>query len=103
YVERELLLVARLTVAVSGGLAGLAMQQLPSRLRVVAISRAQGGHLEHPPRRDTTFAAGDRAYLIGPYRELLVALRRDAEAGVVHAGVDEPAASSRPDPEGSAP
>lgn len=83
YVERELLLVARLTVAVSGGLAGLAMQQLPARLRVVAIARADGGRLEHPPRRDTRFAPGDRAYVIGPYRELLVALRRDAEANAV--------------------
>ncbi|MDQ6783257.1 MAG: NAD-binding protein [Actinomycetota bacterium] len=83
YVERELLLVARLTVAASGGLAGLAMQELPARLRVVAIARAVGGHLEHPPRRGTRFAPGDQAYVIGPYRELLVALRRDAEADAI--------------------
>lgn len=80
YVERELLLVAGLTVASSGGLAGLAMRDLTAQIRVVALARADGGHLEHPPRRDTRFAPGDRAYLIGPYRELLVALRRDAEA-----------------------
>ncbi|MDQ2729222.1 MAG: NAD-binding protein [Actinomycetota bacterium] len=96
YVELELLLVARLTVAASGGLAGLAMQQLPARLRVVAIARADGGHLEHPPRRDTRFAPGDQAYVIGPYRELLVALRRDAEADA--ADRPEPDPDPRPAP-----
>jgi Trk K+ transport system NAD-binding subunit len=80
YVEQDLLLVARLTVAPAGGLAGLAMQDIPAQVRVVAIARAATGRLEHPPRRDTRFAAGDQAYLIGPYRELLVTLRRDAEA-----------------------
>ncbi|MGI8752808.1 MAG: NAD-binding protein [Acidimicrobiales bacterium] len=99
YVERELLLVARLTVAAAGGLAGLAMQQLPARLRVVAIARAEGGHLEHPPRRDTRFAPGDRAYVIGPYRELLVALRRDAEADAVEtATAERPTARPESDP-----
>ena len=33
--------------------------------------------LEHPPRRDTRFAAHDVAYLVGPYEELLQVLRRD--------------------------
>jgi Trk K+ transport system NAD-binding subunit len=98
YVERELLLVARLTVATSGGLAGLAMQQLPARVRVVAIARAEGGHLEHPPRRGTRFAPGDRAYVIGPYRELLVALRRDAEAGAGDATAERPVGGARPEP-----
>jgi len=93
HVERELLLVARLTVAPSGGLAGLAMQDLPARLRVVAIARAQGGQLEHPPRSGTRFAPGDQAYVIGPYRELLVALRRDAEA--VARGTTNVGAASR--------
>jgi hypothetical protein len=32
-----------------------------------------------PPRRDTRFAAGDQAYLVGPYEELLQVLRADAE------------------------
>jgi Trk K+ transport system NAD-binding subunit len=76
YVGARLMLVGRLTVAAGGGLDGLAMQDLSARTRVVAISRAAGG-LEHPPRRDTRFAAGDRAYLIGPYEELLQVLRRD--------------------------
>ncbi len=86
YVRQELLLVARLTVAPSGGLAGVAMQDLPDKTRVVALGRAAkaagaAATLEHPPRRDTRFAPGDQAYLIGPYDELLAVLRRDATAG----------------------
>lgn len=78
YVGSQLMLVGRLTVAPGGGLDGLAMQDLSARTRVVAISRAAAdGVLEHPPRRDTRFAAGDQAYLIGPYEELLQVLRRD--------------------------
>ena len=37
------------------------------------------GPLEHPPRRDTRFAAGDQAYLVGPYEELLRVLSRERE------------------------
>ena len=45
---------------------------------MIALSRAaEGGQLEHPPRRGTRFAAGDEAYLLGPYEELLQVLRRD--------------------------
>ena len=78
YVEQELLLVARLTVAPAGGLAGLAMQDLSARIRVVAIRRQGAQTLEHPPRRATRFAPGDSAYLIGPYEELITVLQRDA-------------------------
>jgi len=79
YIERVPFLMARLAVAPDGGLDGLAMQELSARTRVVAISRAaQPDRLEHPPRSDTRFAAGDRAYLVGPYEELLQVLRRDA-------------------------
>jgi len=71
--------VARLEVAKGGGLDNLAMGDLSERTRVVAISRAgDDGRLEHPPRRGTRFSAGDRAYLVGPYDELLQVLRRDA-------------------------
>jgi len=80
YVEQERLLVAQLTVAQHGGLVGLAMQDLSARIRVLAIRRAGGGGLEHPPRRQTKFAPGDVAFLIGPYEELLIVLRRDAVA-----------------------
>jgi Trk K+ transport system NAD-binding subunit len=76
YVRNQPFLVARLTVREGGGLDGLAMLDLGARIRVVAIDRA-GGEMEHPPRRDTRFAAGDQAYLLGPYEELLRVLSRE--------------------------
>jgi Trk K+ transport system NAD-binding subunit len=79
YVDDTPMLVARLTVAAGGGLDNLAMGDLSARTRVVAISRAaEGGRLEHPPRRGTRFRAGDQAYLVGPDEELLHVLRRDS-------------------------
>jgi voltage-gated potassium channel Kch len=77
YVDQQPFLVAGLTVAPNGGLQGLAMQDLGSRTRVIALSRAADGVLEHPPRRGTVFAAGDTAFLLGPYEELLGVLQRD--------------------------
>jgi hypothetical protein len=44
---------------------------------VIALSRAAGGVPEHPRRRSTVFAGGDRAFLLGPYEELLRVLQRD--------------------------
>jgi Trk K+ transport system NAD-binding subunit len=80
YADDEPLLVARLTVTPGGGLHGLAMADLAARTRVLAIRRAAGELLEHPPRRGTRFHAGDQAYLIGPYEELLAVLRQDRPA-----------------------
>jgi Trk K+ transport system NAD-binding subunit/multidrug transporter EmrE-like cation transporter len=77
YVRNQPFLVARLEVRKGGGLDGLAMQDLGARIRVVAIARGGGTDLEHPPRRDTRLAAGDRAYLLGPYEELLRVLGRE--------------------------
>jgi Trk K+ transport system NAD-binding subunit len=78
YVDQQPFLVGRVRVAPQGGLQGLAMADLGARTRVIALSRAaEGGHLEHPPRRGTRFAGGDEAYLLGPYEELLRVLRRD--------------------------
>jgi Trk K+ transport system NAD-binding subunit len=80
YVDREPLLLGRLTVATSGGLQGRTMVDVSARMRVVAISRARAnGRLEYPPRRDTRFEGGDQAYLIGPYEELLLVLRHDQQ------------------------
>jgi Trk K+ transport system NAD-binding subunit len=86
FVDHEPFLLARLTVAPSGGLAGVAMRELSARMRVVAIRRA-GEHqaLEHPPRRDTRFAPGDQAYLAGPSEELLKVLRREQSSGLAAA------------------
>jgi Trk K+ transport system NAD-binding subunit len=81
YVGDEPLLVARLKVTRGGGLDGLAMQDLGAQTRILAISRTfDQGYLEHPPRRGTRLRAGDEAYLIGPYEELLAVLRRDRPA-----------------------
>jgi Trk K+ transport system NAD-binding subunit len=78
YVDQQPFLVGRVTVAARGGLQGLAMADLGARTRVIALSRAaEGGQLEHPPRRGTRFAGGDEAYILGPYEELLRVLQRD--------------------------
>ena len=78
YVDQQPMLVGRLRVAAGGGLDGLAMQDLSARTRVIAIGRAgAAGALEHPPRRGTRFTAGDEAYLVGPYEDILQVLRRD--------------------------
>jgi Trk K+ transport system NAD-binding subunit len=78
YVDQQPFLVGRVRVAPEGGLQGLSMADLGARTRVIALSRAaEGGQLEHPPRRGTRFAGGDEAYILGPYEELLRVLRRD--------------------------
>jgi Trk K+ transport system NAD-binding subunit len=83
FVDHEPFLLARLTVARSGGLAGVAMRELSAQMRVVAIRRAGDSQsLEHPPRRDTRFAPGDQAYLAGPSEELLKVLRREQSSGL---------------------
>ena len=82
FVDQQPFLVGRLSIASGGGLQGLTMQDLSARTRVVALSRASAeGVLEHPPRRGTRFEGGDRAYLLGPYDELLDVLRRDQRSG----------------------
>jgi len=69
-------LLGHFTVAPGSGLDGLALRELSARTRVVALRRAgDPDGLEHPPRRDTRVAAGDEAYLVGPYSELLDVLR----------------------------
>lgn len=75
YFASEPFLVARLEVSAGGGLEGTSMLDLGADIRVIAIER--GDRLEHPPRRDTTLAAGDNAYLAGPYEELLQIYRRN--------------------------
>ncbi|HSY14769.1 MAG TPA: NAD-binding protein [Jatrophihabitantaceae bacterium] len=78
YVDRQPMLVGRLTVAAWGGLRGQTMLGLSARIRVIAISRVrENGRLEYPPRRDTRFDGGDQAYLVGPYEELLRVLRQN--------------------------
>ena len=83
YVDKQPMLIGRLTVAEAGGLQGRTMEQLSARIRVIAIRRQATGSFEYPPRRDTRFDGGDQAYLVGPYGELLQVLRRDAVAPTV--------------------
>ena len=81
YADDKPLLVARLTISPGGGLNGLAMSDLSARTRVLALRRATDERLlEHPPRRGTRFRAGDQAFLIGPYEDLLDVLRQDRPA-----------------------
>jgi Trk K+ transport system NAD-binding subunit len=54
---------------------GLRMLEMSTRTRVIAIGR-DGGEFALHPRRDTRLNAGDTAYLVGPYRELLATLRK---------------------------
>ncbi len=78
YVGSHPFLIAKLRVGAGGGLAGVAMVDLSANVRVIAIGRqANDDKLEHPPRRDTRFAAGDNAYLAGPYEDLLSVLKRE--------------------------
>jgi Trk K+ transport system NAD-binding subunit len=82
-VGQETFLVGRLSIAPGRGLDGLAMLDLPAQTRVIALSRAaDGGRLEYPPRRDTRFAPGDQAYLLGPYEELMRVLRHELEGDI---------------------
>jgi Trk K+ transport system NAD-binding subunit len=78
YVGSHPFLIARLRIEPGGGLDGRAMSELSASIRVIAIDRRSGhGELEHPPRRGTRLAAGDDAYLAGPYEELLSVLRSE--------------------------
>ncbi|GAA4771727.1 hypothetical protein GCM10023200_00040 [Actinomycetospora chlora] len=95
-VHGQAFLLGRLTVAPGSGLDGLVLRELAARTRVVALHRAGSAVLEHPPRRDTRLAAGDEAFLVGPYTELLDVLRRHA------ARPDGEGAGSRDDPAGVA-
>ena len=77
-VRGESFMVGRFEVG--SGLDSVTMDELSARTRVIAIRRADGS-LEHPPRRGTSFAVGDLAYLIGPYAELLALLQRGRTGG----------------------
>ncbi|MCF7551417.1 TrkA family potassium uptake protein [Pseudonocardia sp. WMMC193] len=70
YVDRTPFMVGRLPIGPQ--LDGRAMRELSARTRVVALRRADG--TVDTPRRDTRFAEGDDAYVVGPYTELLALL-----------------------------
>lgn len=54
---------------------GIQMTDIPTQTRVIAVTRPGTAARLHP-RRDDKLSAGDTAYLVGPYRELLDTLRK---------------------------
>jgi Trk K+ transport system NAD-binding subunit len=66
---------------------GMRMADLSTQTRVIAITRP-GTPVRLHPRRETRLTAGDTAYLVGPYRELLDTLRKGQ--GVQQSGVSSP-------------
>ncbi len=68
-------MVGGVSVTSGSDLDGMKMADLSTQTRVIAIARADGPVRLHP-RRDTELRAGDTAYLVGPYRELLDTLRK---------------------------
>jgi Trk K+ transport system NAD-binding subunit len=81
-------MVGGVYVKLGSELDGTRMADLDTQTRVIAITRPGTATRLHP-RRDTQLTAGDTAYLVGPYRELLATLRKgqsgqqpDGTAGV---------------------
>jgi Trk K+ transport system NAD-binding subunit len=54
---------------------GMRIEQLSTQTRVIAVER-DGAAADVYPRRDAELQAGDTAYLVGPYHELLQTLRK---------------------------
>lgn len=65
---------------------GMRMADMSTQTRVIAVTRP-GTAVRLHPRRDARLSAGDTAYLVGPYRELLAALRKGQGAGGSDPGI----------------
>ena len=74
-VGQQSFMLGGVEVELGSELDGLKMGDMSAQTRVVAIATA-GGPARLHPRRDTPLTAGDIAYLIGPYRELLDTLHK---------------------------
>ena len=68
-------MVGGMHVAAGSELDGLRLFELSTQTRVIAITRDDAPVHLHP-RRDAWLRAGDTAYLVGPYRELVATLRK---------------------------
>jgi Trk K+ transport system NAD-binding subunit len=68
-------MVGGMYVKLGSELDGMRMFDLSTQTRVIAITRP-GAAVRLHPRRDARLSAGDTAYLVGPYRELLDTLRK---------------------------
>ncbi len=75
WVGQRSFMVGAMLVAADSELDGLRMVDLSTQTRVIAITRPEGP-VSLRPRRDARLKAGDTAYLIGPYRELIATLRK---------------------------
>lgn len=75
WVGQRSFMVGGMLVAAGSELDGLRMVDLSTQTRVIAIIRPEGP-VRLRPRRDARLKAGDTAYLIGPYRELIATLRK---------------------------
>jgi Trk K+ transport system NAD-binding subunit len=73
-VGQSAFMVGAMDVAPGSELEGLRLLEMPARTRVIAITRQDTPVTVHP-RSEYTLRAGDTAYLVGPYRELLDTLR----------------------------
>jgi Trk K+ transport system NAD-binding subunit len=72
-------MVGGVRVETGSELDGMRMAELSTQTRVIAIEGSSGDRELHP-RRDSRLSAGDTAYLVGPYRELLDTLRKGQAA-----------------------
>jgi len=81
-------MVGGMYVKLGSELDGMRMFDLSTQTRVIAITRP-GAAIRLHPRRDARLSAGDTAYLVGPYRELLDTLRKGQ-------GVQQPDVSTGP-------
>ena len=68
-------MVGAVQVQPGSELDGIKMFEFSTQARVIAIARDDVPLRLHP-RRDTQLIAGDTAYLVGPYRELIATLRK---------------------------
>ncbi|MBO0841590.1 MAG: NAD-binding protein [Nocardioides sp.] len=75
YVAGEPMLVGRARIGEGSRLDGRPLRDLGARILVAGVARGDGCQVT--PRSDTALRAGDEAYLIGPYRELLRVLGAD--------------------------
>ena len=74
-VGQQSFMVGGVLVQSGSELDGRQIRELPVQIRVIATQRGSGSP-ELYPRRDTGFEAGDTAYLVGPYHDLLTVLRK---------------------------
>ena len=73
-------MVGAVKVESQSELDGIRMFEMSTQTRVFAITRDNSAPAQLHPRRDTRLAAGDTAYIVGPYRELLAMLRKGQPA-----------------------